>query len=116
MRPSSALHVIKVLHTFIWAVLAGCILAIPVFTYTGNLQVAGTLVAVVMIEVLIIAVNGGRCPLTDIAARYTKDQNANFDIYLPVWLARNNKLIFGTLFITGGLYTLFEWLGRRGVS
>jgi hypothetical protein len=37
-----------------------------------------------------------RCPLMGVAARHTDDQGANFDIYLPEWLARNNKQIFGT--------------------
>ncbi len=40
---------------------------------------------------------------TDLAARYTEDRRGNFDIYLPVWLARQNKTIFGTLFLAGGL-------------
>ncbi|MBB1092471.1 hypothetical protein HUU61_14375 [Rhodopseudomonas palustris] len=39
-----------------------------------------------------------RCPLTAVAARYTDERADNFDIYLPIWLARHNRLIFGTLF------------------
>jgi hypothetical protein len=51
-----------------------------------------------------------RCPLTDVAARYIEDRRDNFDIYLPIWLARHNKLIFGTLFAMGMLYTLIAWV------
>jgi hypothetical protein len=64
----------------------------------------------VFVEVAVLAVNGGRCPLTAVAARYTDDRRDNFDIYLPLWLARYNKLIFGTLFVVGLLllgYTLW---------
>ena len=48
-----------------------------------------------------------RCPLTDLAARYTDDRRANFDIYLPLWLAANNKRIFGSVFVARAR-------GRRG--
>jgi hypothetical protein len=40
----------------------------------------------------VLWLNGWRCPLTDVAARYTDDRRANFDIYLPEWLARYNEL------------------------
>jgi len=34
----------------------------------------------------------------------------NFDIYLPNWVARHNKTIFGTLFIINQLFVLWCWL------
>jgi hypothetical protein len=46
-----------------------------------------------MIEVAVLVLNRMRCPLTGIAARFTEDRRANFDIYLPLWLARYNKQI-----------------------
>jgi hypothetical protein len=52
-----------------------------------------------------------RCPLTDVAARYTDERADNFDIYLPLWLARYNKQIFGPLFAAGLLFTLARWQG-----
>jgi hypothetical protein len=48
-------------------------------------------------------------PTTPIAARHTDDRRANFDIYLPEWLARHNKLIFGALYAGGILFTLAKW-------
>jgi len=54
----------------------------------------------------ILAANQGRCPLTGLAARYTEQRTANFDIYLPLWLARHNKTIFGALFVAGVLFVL----------
>ena len=107
----SALRTIKLVHTLIWAFFAGCILAIPLLVHAGKLFIASALVAVVALEVLIIAVNRGRCPLTDVAARHTTDRQDNFDIYLPVWLARYNKLIFGALYLAGVTYTFLQWLG-----
>jgi hypothetical protein len=49
---------------------------------------------------------------TDVAARYTDDRRDNFDIYLPLWLARYNKLIFGWLFAGILLFTFLLWFWR----
>jgi hypothetical protein len=71
--------------------------------------VALLLIGIVMVEIAILAFNRMRCPLTAIAARYTSDRRDNFDIYLPLWVARYNKQIFGTLFGAGVLYTIIQW-------
>ena len=44
------------------------------------------------------------------AAKYTEDRRANFDIYLPVWLARNNQRVFGAMYATALAYALLAWL------
>ncbi len=111
MNPQTHLRAVKVIHTVAWAFFAGCVLAIPVYAWLGDLAVASILCAVVFIEVLILVVNNWSCPLTHIAARYTENRRDNFDIYLPLWLARYNKEIFGSLYISGILYTLARWLG-----
>jgi hypothetical protein len=94
-------------HTAVWALFAGCILAIPIFVWRRQLQAAYLLIAIVLVEVVVLAVNRMRCPLTGVAARYTDDRRDNFDIYLPLWLARYNKHIFGTLFALGVAYAVF---------
>jgi hypothetical protein len=104
---------IKLLHTLIWAFLAGCILALPVFAVRRRFRWARIITILVLVECGALAVNRGRCPLTDLAARYTVNRNPNFDIYLPTWLAENNKLIFGTLFVAGELVLLGYWLRER---
>lgn len=104
---------VKLLHTAIWAIVAGCIVAIPFAGLRHQFPLAAVLTGVVLIECVILAVNRGRCPLTDLASRYTPERADNFDIYLPLWLARHNKAIFGTLFAVGELYVLSEWLVSR---
>ncbi len=98
------LPLVKGLHTLIWAFFAACIVAIPLLVFANRLYLAFSMIGVVSIEVLILLVNRWRCPLTNVAARYTSDRRDNFDIYLPAWLARYNKAIFGTLFAAGVLY------------
>ena len=105
------LRAIKLAHTVVWALVAGCIVAIPVAGLAGGLDWAAGLSAMVLAECAVLALNGMRCPLTDLAARYTGDRAANFDIYLPEWLARNNKTVFGALFVAGEIVVLVRWIG-----
>lgn len=105
------LTAIKLLHTVIWAFLAASILALPVLAMLRRFRWAAVLTIIVLLECGVLAVNGGRCPLTDLAARYTVDRSSNFDIYLPTWLAERNKLIFGTLFVLSALIILWRWRG-----
>jgi hypothetical protein len=109
--PAQSLTGVKVIHTTVWALFAGCIVALPVAAWRGDFTLAAVLIVVVLVEVVVLAANGMHCPLTAVAARYTDDRRDNFDIYLPLWLARYNKVIFGWLFAAGVAFTLVRWLG-----
>jgi len=100
------LRAIKVIHTIAWAFFVGCIIAIPICALTQRPGLAGIFIGIVFLEVLVLVINKWRCPLTGVAARYTDDRRDNFDIYLPQWLARHNKLIFGALYVFGVFVTL----------
>lgn len=106
---SRTLIMIKAVHTFVWVVFAGCIIAIPVVAWNGAYAATAWLAAIVAAEVAVLALNKWSCPLTSIAARYTHDRRDNFDIYLPEWLARHNKLIFGSLYVAGIAFSLALW-------
>ena len=106
------LRLIKAVHTLAWAFFVACIAAIPLLAWARRFDLALLFIGIVAVEVVVIVVNGWRCPLTAVAARYTDDRRPNFDIYLPEWLARYNKEIFGSLFGAGILLTVFLWLGR----
>jgi hypothetical protein len=97
----------------VWAFFVGCIVAVPVTALLRRFRWAFILSGLILLECGVLALNGGRCPLTDLAARYTNDRAANFDIYLPVWLAQYNKVIFGVLFIMGEVVLLGCWARRR---
>ncbi len=101
---------IKLLHTVVWVLFVACILGIFVGARQGRFDLVVILAAVVLGEVLVLVINRMRCPLTGVAARYTSARADNFDIYLPLWLARHNKTIFGTLYAAGIVYALVEWL------
>src|SRR6185369_13263278 len=108
-RVPLTLGVIKTVHTVVWALFAGCVVSVPALAWRGDVRAATVVIGVVMVEVVILAVNRGHCPLTPLAARYTADRRDNFDIFLPVWLARYNKVIFGTLYLAGVGFALVRW-------
>jgi len=101
---------IKLLHTAVWLFFVGCIVAIPIAGASRQFQKAGAFIAIVLIECVILALNRGRCPLTNLAGRHSGERRDNFDIYLPLWLARHNKTIFGTMFVISILFVLGKWL------
>ena len=105
---------IKFLHTVAWTVFASAILAVPIVTAMGDFRWALGLSLLAWGEVLILLLNRMHCPLTALAGRYTQDRADNFDIFLPLWLARNNKLIFGPLFLAGELFLLLRWAEQSG--
>jgi hypothetical protein len=107
------LTAIKLLHTVIWAFLAGSILALPVVAALRRFRWAAILSVIVLLECLVLAVNRGRCPLSDLAARFTVYRGPNFDIYLPKWLAEHNKMVFGCLFVIGELIVVACWLREK---
>src|ERR1035437_4072028 len=88
------LRQIKLLHTAIWAIMAASILALPWAGWVGQFRWAFGLTLLIFGECLVLGLNRGRCPLTDMAARYTDDRAGNFDIYLPLWLPRQHKTRF----------------------
>jgi hypothetical protein len=105
-----SLRLVKVAHTIIWAMFAACIVAVPALAWLGYDRAAAALILVVLVEVLVLILNDGHCPLTAVAARYTTDRRDNFDIYLPQWLARYNKLIFGSIYLLGVAVTFGRWI------
>jgi len=107
---NTALRAVKFIHTLIWASFVICILSIPVFAWRGRFVSVVVLAILVFVEIVVLITNGWRCPLTNVAARFTDNRSDNFDIYLPLWLARNNKLIFGWLFVMVLVFALGLWL------
>jgi len=106
------LNLIKLSHTVVWAFFAGSIVVLPFAGLKRRFGWALVLTAIVLVECLILMANRGCCPLTGLAAQFTEDRGDNFDIFLPLWLARHNKTIFGFLFLCGELMVLSCWLKR----
>ena len=102
------LTAIKIVHTLVWAFLVGVILAIPVMAWQQRVTAVAVLTAIMLVEVAVLLACGWRCPLTLLAERYTDDRRANFDIYLPLWLAAHNKQVFGSIFAAGVGFAIWQ--------
>ncbi len=109
---SRTLFLIKLLHTVIWAFF---VITIIYILYAAIIDRIGILlwiaISLVVVEGIILLLNGWRCPLTILGERYTeKTDDVGFDIFLPTWLAKNNKVIFTTIFIIGLIIVVYRLL------
>jgi len=104
------LAMVKLLHTAVWIFFVGCIAVIPIASMLRQFRLAELLAGVVFVECAVLGVNKGRCPLTTVARRYSDSSAANFDIYLPEWLARRNKLVFGMFFVADLLLLIWQFV------
>jgi hypothetical protein len=109
MDAPARLRAIKIVHTVVWAIFVACILGIPISAVWNRFDLVVWLTAAVSLEIVVLLLNSWSCPLTGVAARYTDDRRDNFDIYLPNWLARHNKVIFGCLFVAGVVFAWLRW-------
>ncbi len=111
-HPELMLMLLKTIHTVIWAIMASANVTAFYLAFVGQFNI-GFFVAVTLLggEIIVILINSGRCPLTKVMAEYTDQRQANFDIYLPKWLAKNNIKGFAILMILEILIVLVRRLG-----
>lgn len=104
---NNKLFLIKLIHTLIWIFYVGIIFYVLYSGITDTVTIYSWIaIALVMFEGLVLALFQWRCPLTVLGYRYTENRDVGFDIFLPRWLAKNNKLIFTAIFMTGFLLVL----------
>ncbi len=110
-KPNQRLFTIKVIHTIVWVFFVVMIFYI---LYAGIADKIGILVwfaiSLVVIEGIVLLINGWKCPLTILGQNYTDDTDAGFDIFLPKWLAKNNKVIFTTIYFLGVAIVIYRLL------
>lgn len=102
MNGKAKLILIKGLHTAIWLVMAGASFYILYCGISGRRDIVlWVSIGLLILETLVLLANRWTCPLTPIAMKYTDNRQDNFDIYLPIAIARYNKFIFGSIFLLG---------------
>ncbi len=95
----SIFHV-KLVHTCIFAVLSGCVLYALLSGVLNRItRWTWVAVALVLLESLVLAASGWRCPLTILAERLGASQGAVADIFLPKWCADRIFPVCGTTFL-----------------
>jgi hypothetical protein len=111
MKGETKLTLIKILHTLIWLVFNFVIFymlyAAVVNKLDGWLWIG---YGIIFLECITLLIFKSFCPVTVLARNYSNSTKDNFDIYLPNWLAKNNKLIY-TLILTVVIFiTVYQLL------
>ncbi len=98
MKPQSKLIAIKIIHTLVWLFFNGVIFymlyAVLVNKIDSWLWIGYGLFVLEGITLLVFKFF---CPLTVMARKYSSSTKANFDIYLPHWLAKYNKQVYTSI-------------------
>jgi hypothetical protein len=105
------LFYIKLIHSAVWLFFVSVIFYI-VYAGLADRVTRWTWIAIasVVAEGLILMAFRGFCPLTVLGRRYSDSTAANFDIFLPEWLAYHNKRIFTAVYLIGvGLVVWRTW-------
>jgi hypothetical protein len=96
------LFVMQLFHTAVWVFFVTVIFYILYSELVNKINVYTWIaIGLVFLEGFILLLFKNNCPLSLIARKYTDSEKENFDIFLPNWLARYNKLIFSLLFVLG---------------
>lgn len=109
MQNETKLTLVKTLHTVIWVFYNVVIFYMLYAVLVNKIDAwfwAGY--GLVILEGLVLLVFRFYCPLTIVARRYSDSQKANFDIYLPNWLAKYNKQIYTGIFLVIISLTVFR--------
>ena len=102
VQNTTKLSLVKTAHTIIWAFFVAVIGFVVYAGTTGEIsRSVWVAMGLVAFEGVLLMLNRGKCPLTAVARRYSSRQEENFDIFLPEWLARSNKVIFTVIFFIG---------------
>lgn len=107
MKPGAKLVAVKLLHTAIWIffnIVIGYMLWAVISGRLDRWLWLGWVL--ILCEALTLWAFRFYCPLTLWARRYSDSDRANFDIYLPEWLARNNQRIYTVIMVVIGVLTV----------
>lgn len=94
------LTLIKMIHTVIWLFFNVVIFYLLYAVIADRIdEWVWICLALIALEGLVLLIFKNVCPVTIVAQRYSDSTKANFDIYLPEWLARYNKQIYTSIVV-----------------
>lgn len=89
------LLLIKIIHTLVWFFFNAVIFYLFYAVISNKIDKWVWIgLGFFAVEGIILLLFKMMCPLTIIARKYSNSSQDNFDIFLPNWLAKNNKLIY----------------------
>jgi len=111
--PNHPLILIKTIHTAIWIFFN---VVIFYFLYAVLIDKvdrwAWICLGLILMEGIVLLIFKKMCPVTIIARKYSDSNKDNFDIYLPNWLAKYNKLIYTIIVLIGVIILIYRSASR----
>jgi hypothetical protein len=113
MTQASKLTAVKIIHTFIWLCF-NVVIFYLLYAVLANKIDAWVWMGLgcFLIEGMVLLIFKNYCPLTLVARKYSDSSKDNFDIYLPNWLAKYNKLIYISILAFIILILIFRLLQK----
>ena len=112
----SKLTAIKIIHTIIWLFFNVVIFYLLYAAFANKITVWVWLgIGAVILEGIVLLAFKMMCPLTVIARKYSHSGKDNFEIYLPDWLAKYNKIIYTSLFIIAVCVIIFRLVANTQI-
>lgn len=100
LSKKTKLNIIKSIHTIIWLFFNTVIFYLYYAAITNKIdERVWICISLILMEGLVLLTFYKLCPITIIARKYSESGKENFDIFLPNWLAKYNKLIYTGLFL-----------------
>ncbi len=107
------LLIIKIVHTIIWLFFNVVIFYLLYAAIVNKIDIwVWICIGLVVFEGLVLLAFKMFCPLTVMARKYSDSTKDNFDIFLPNWLAKHNKLIYTSIFGVAIVILLFRLLSN----
>jgi Na+-translocating ferredoxin:NAD+ oxidoreductase RnfA subunit len=109
MTGRTKLTVIKTIHTAVWVFFNVVIFYLLYAVIADQIDKwVWICLGLILLECIVLIVFKRICPITLVARKYSASQKNNFDIFLPEWLARHNKLIYSIIVGIAILILLFR--------
>jgi hypothetical protein len=111
MTAGSKLVLIKTIHTLVWIVFNVVIFYLLYAVIVNQIDMwVWICLSLILLEGIVLLIFKNLCPITIIARSYSQSDKANFDIYLPNWLAKYNKQIYSGIVLMAVLILLYRLL------
>ena len=111
MNDDRKLILVKSFHTLIWVFFNVVLVYLFLAVIRERLDLWFWLgVGAIVVECAVLVYNHWVCPLTPIARKYSDSTRDNFDIYLPIWLARHNIKIYSLIALILVILIIYKYL------
>jgi hypothetical protein len=95
MKDVQKLFLVKLLHTLIWIFFNVVIFYLLYAVIVNRIdEWVWICLGAILVEGLVLLLFKTVCPVTLVARKYSDSKAENFDIFLPLWLAKYNKEIY----------------------